>query len=185
MDNMQNAVYITRKRWLTAVAAIVWAAVTAGLIALVYVASKKAGAPTVPVIVATVFFGSIGLVNCALCVRNLFFRFAIVIDDSGIYDFTGFVHCGFVPWGDIEGVDAGGLLADFVLEDGAPTVRLPLKLPKATFAGKNFLWKAAYVLTQSPYVKLRTMGANVKKGELAALIKTRLESTSGGGIEQR
>lgn len=186
LEESQN-IFIARKRWLTALAAALWAAFSAGLIVLAYFAATnaqiQAESLAVALCVAISVFAAIGLIECGLCIRNLFYRIAISIDDEGIFDRTGFVHCGLVRWEDIATVESNGALSEFLLEDGIPTVRLALKSPKTTFAGRSALWRAAFAFSQSHSIKLRTMCTYIKKAELVAIIRERLSRNRATEVE--
>jgi len=171
---------VYRKRALTALAACGWVLAGAAFVAVMVAAfiktrdTENAAAATACLVFGCIF-AFIMIVNGALCFNNLRFPVLVYTDEKGFYDYSGFVHCGFVAWSDIELITCGNTVSDLLeaASGDAPGIRLWLKNPKNSFKDRNKLWKIAYIFSESGCVKVRTLCSKVKKKELYGLINAR------------
>lgn len=183
-------IVVYRRRTLTAIAACVWILAGAGFAAVMIAAfitmrnTETAKEATACLVFGSIF-GAIMFVNGAFCFSNLRYPYIAYTDEKGFYDYSGFIHCGFVAWSDIELVTCGNTVSDLLdaAAGDSPGIRLWLKSAKNSFKNRNKLWKIAYIFSESGCVKVRTLCSKIRKKEFYALIIERFTYYSLKGAE--
>lgn len=102
-------------------------------------------------------------------------------NEQGIYDYSGFIHCGLVEWKDIGAVSPS--YADNVFEalDGKliPCVRIILKDGK-TYRRKSNIFRKIWLLFNNSEIKLNLILSSVKHSEILPLLDRMLTYYSAG-----
>lgn len=177
--------YVKRKRGLTAFAGTMWLAAVGGLIALYFTAvlGNMENADKIDCVLVTVgifVWAFVMLVIGVLCFRNLFCEFVVTADESGVNDYSGFVHAGHIDWSEIEKVsfEEGSKLSralDAFNGEQRNCVRLVLKDVKKFAAKRSFIKRVAffffgYPALELPSVSIKSFCSTVKKQEIYALL---------------
>ena len=177
---------VYRKRGMTALGGILSLLLAASLIALVTVAYILTPEETIKDVKTSIIIAFVGvgiasfvlLLFAVLNFNNLRYPIILATDEKGIYDCSGFVHCGFIPWDDISKITGGGRKIETfldILEDGSLTdVKIELKNYKRTFASRSKLWRALFLLSGFGCAKVRTLCSPLSKKQTYALLCERL-----------
>lgn len=177
---------VYRKKGLTlfgGIAFLLWAVVIIGLFVFAYIKTGDTDAETknamVIALVGVVIFSSVMVINAALCFNNLRYRCILAADEKGLYDYSGFVHSGFIPWEDIQHIHGGGrkieAFADLLVEGTPNSVKIDLKNYRRTFANRGRLWLFIYVLSGFGCTKIHTFCSPVSKKQTYALLTERYD----------
>lgn len=177
---------VYRKKGMTVLGGILSLLLAASLIALITVAYILTPEETIKDVKTFIIIAYVGvgiasfvlLLFAVLNFNNLRYPVILATDEKGIYDYSGFVHGGFIPWDDILKITGGGRKIEAfldVLEDGSLTdVKIELRNYKLTFANRSGLWRALYYMTGFGCVKLRTLCSALSKKNTYALLSERL-----------
>lgn len=164
--------FIERRRGLTALAAVFFAAVGLFcLIAFPLVITKFPTEDRTVMILLCVAFPIISvyaLIISALNIRNLFFPYVITADEKGIYNYSGFFHYGFLSWEDISSVNREATILDF-LDNEAACIRISLTDPKEYKRVQPF-GRKWLLFWGGGNVKIYTLCSRVKKKQLCGLL---------------
>lgn len=164
--------FIERRRGLTALAAVFFAAV--GLFCLIAFPLVITKFPTedrtVMILLCVVFpiISVYALIISALNIRNLFFPYVLTADEKGVYNYSGFFHYGFLSWEDISSVNREATILDF-LDNEAACIRISLTDPKAYKRVQPF-GRKWLLFWGGGNVKIYTLCSRVKKKQLCGLL---------------
>ena len=164
--------FIERRRGLTALAAVIFAAV--GLFCLIAFPLTITKFPTedrtvmILLCIAFPIISVYALIISALNIRNLFFRYVLTADEKGIYNYSGFFHYGFLSWEDISSVNKEATILDF-LDNEAACIRISLTDPKAYKRAQPF-GRKWLLFWGGGNVKIYTLCSRVKKKQLCGLL---------------
>lgn len=177
--------YIRRNRLLTAIGAGICFIIAAALVVAYAVAAVKFPPDDYTLFVCLCVCDGLSgfafLLIAILNFRNLFFPYLLAADEKGIYDYSGYIHAGFIGWEEISGIkgEADGAVRGFgfafvrvlnIMDGEPPKLLINLKDAKAF---KNTLTRKITYLFRS-CITVPTLCAQCKNSELAALLKERL-----------
>lgn len=168
-------IYIRRNRALTAIAALAFFALGAGIAIVFWLAIIK----TPPaediytlLVISVSFAVAVTLYMAVLNIRNLFFPFLLTADEKGVYNFSGFFHYGFIAWDIIESFSKDAAILDF-LENESPHVKIYIKDFKNYKKSINF-YRKWLLFWNGGNVKIFTLTSQIKKMELLTLLEASL-----------
>lgn len=183
MEKPENLT-VYRKRDLTVFAAVLWlagAAAIEGLILFAYFKSAdqlpEEKSAVIICLIGVSIVSAIMIVNSALCFNNLRYPCILATDEKGIYDYSGYIHSGFISWDDIESISGSQKIEaflDLLADSQPPSVKIELKNPRATFANRNIIWKIAFIFTSFGCVNIRTICSPLSRRETNKLLCERL-----------
>jgi len=160
---------VYRKKGLTVLGGLISLLLAAALITFITVAYLMTPEETVKEVKTSLIIAFTGvgigafflISNTALCLYNLRYPVILATDEKGIYDYSGFIHCGFIGWNDISEITGCGNRAEAFIdlfENGSLTeVKIELKNRKATFANRSKLWTALFIMSGFGTVRISTM----------------------------
>lgn len=178
---------VYRKKGLTVLGGLLSLLLAAALITFITVAYLMTPEETVKEVKTSVIIAFTGvgigafflISNTALCLYNLRYPVILATDEKGIYDYSGFIHCGFIGWNDILEITGCGNRAEAFIdlfENGSLTeVKIELRNRKATFANRSKLWTALFIMSGFGTVRIRTMCSPLSKKITYALLNERLK----------
>ncbi len=164
--------FVARKKGLTALAAVIFAAV--GLFSLIAFPLTITKFPTedrtvmILLCIAFPIISVYALIISALNIRNLFFRYVLTADEKGIYNYSGFFHYGFLSWEDISSVNKEATILDF-LDNEAACIRISLTDPKEYKRAQPF-GRKWLLFWGGGNVKIYTLCSRVRKKQLCGLL---------------
>lgn len=107
---------VYRKKGMTVLGGILSLLLAASLIALITVAYILTPEETIKDVKTFIIIAYVGvgiasfvlLLFAVLNFNNLRYPVILATDEKGIYDYSGFVHGGFIPWDGISTITGGG-----------------------------------------------------------------------------
>lgn len=169
---------VLRKKGLTVVIATLWLILgiaLEGLFAAAYFLNSDGGSGVYILIcfIGSTVFSAVMFTYSALYFRNLAYPVILASDEKGLYDYSGFLHCGFIPWEDIAKISGpNNLEAVFntALEGYSPAVIIELKDNSEVIKRHGKLWRVAFYLTGFGCIKIRTFFSPLSRKQTDAAI---------------
>lgn len=122
--------------------------------------------------VGSLIWGIVAIVLFALTLRNALNPYILYANADGVYDYSGFIHGGFIAWSDIGCIALGkGGVADIVntLDGNAPCIRIYFKDADDYLTRTKFLRRILIILGGG-CIMVRTTFAKAKRREVYAML---------------
>lgn len=176
---------VYRKKWLTALGGVIFLIIAAALAGIFIFAYMQTDEATIRDIKSELIISFVGIDICSLiliiyavlCFNNLRYPLILATDEKGIYDYSGFVHGGFINWNDIRQITGSRLIENIldVFNDNTPPhVKIELKNYKRTFANRSGLWRTLFFLSGYGCVRIRTFCSPLSRRNTLKLLNERL-----------
>lgn len=168
--------FIARKKWLNALAALVFLAFGA-VIAIVLPLGLVKRPPDdlstmILLCIGSAVLAAYSLLLAALNMRNLFFPYILTSDEKGIYNYSGLLHFGFIKWEDIASIGQDSTIMD-VLDNDSPHLTIfvnDLKEYKRALT----LGKRQLLFWSGGNIKVYTLCSQIKRKQLGELLENSL-----------
>lgn len=176
---------VYRKKWLTALGGIIYLIVALAFIGVLIAAYYLTDEATLKELKTEIIISFVGVGICsfilivysALCFLNLRYPVILATDEKGLYDYSGFIHGGFISWSDIRQITGStiiGGLVDVFADNASPHVKVELKNYRLTFANRNRFWKIIFLLSGFGCLSIRTLCSPLSRRNTLNLLNERL-----------